>query len=287
MKSNGELVVTFDPVGAASYLEGWFKDPPGLCCESIGLRNGADFEHTYWLMNDNALAVVALDRLGKTALRDKIKAKLAQFQPLGHDCFRNLGWVDPFLHQKLMHLEPVKTQNCYLWNEVTEKFEPGVPCDPGVGGIVHEEHNGDQYGDEEYYFDLSASKALSWHKQFQTSGKISDRWVRDFFITRMEQMWDPSNLGFVGRGFNGRMTTYYLAAYILVGEKTGWPNPFYTNRRNIVLNTFNSLQLPNGGFGTSYTTKNGKLANIEAYGNVETTSLAICANIRPQDYYTS
>jgi hypothetical protein len=153
-------------------------------------------------------------------------------------------------------------------------------------GILQEEWNGSMYGDEENYFNLSASKALSWHKQFQQSNLISDRWVRDYFITRMELMWNSTNLGFGAPDQAGRMTTYYLAAYLLAGWKTGWPTPFDPNRRVVVTNTLNSLQQSsNGGFGTWYIVRNGAVVAVEANGNMETTSLAVCANIRPQDYF--
>jgi hypothetical protein len=86
--------MSFSARKAADYLRGRFKDSQGLCCESI---DGEDdkFEKTFWLMNDNALAIVALDRLNETPLRDKIKAKLQTFRVFGHDAFRNRGWVDP------------------------------------------------------------------------------------------------------------------------------------------------------------------------------------------------
>ena len=150
---------------------------------------------------------------------------------------------------------------------------------------MYEEHNGSAFGDEESYFGLSASKALSWHKQFQQSGKISDRWIRDSFITRMELLWNSSNIGFGLPDANGKMTSYYLAAYLLAGEKTGWPKPFDSNRRTLVKDTLNFLQRSeNGGFATWYIVQNGKIVEVVPNGNIETTSLAVCVNIKPQDY---
>jgi hypothetical protein len=236
-------------------------------------------------MDDNALAVVALDKLNETSLRDQIKQKLAQFTVFGHDAFRNNGWTDPFLHEDLFYLDPLKTAGCYRWDDSTKTFGARLKCQGGMTGIMQEEWDGSTYGDEEYYPNIAASKALSWHKQYQNSGKISDRWVRDFFITRMNLMWNPDDLGFGTPDQNGHMTTYYLAAYLLVGEKSGWPKPFDPNIHTTALAQLNSLQLENGGFATWYKIENGDIVDKDLGGNVETTSLAVYVNVEPQQYF--
>lgn len=108
----------FDIAAAASYLRGRFKDPPGLCCESIG----GGFETTYWLMNDNTLAVIALDKLNEVSLRDRIKQTLDQFTVFEHDAFRNNGWTDPFIHENVLYLDPLKTAGCYRWDKSARAF---------------------------------------------------------------------------------------------------------------------------------------------------------------------
>jgi len=104
----------FDERKAANYLRGRFKDPPGLCCESVDDEDDK-FEKTFWLMNDNASAIVALDSLNEPSLRNKIKAKLQTFtvsciEAFGHDAFRNRGWVDPFIHQDVFDLRRLKSE---------------------------------------------------------------------------------------------------------------------------------------------------------------------------------
>jgi hypothetical protein len=271
----------FSGAAAATYFRGRFKDPPALCCESIGGK----FETTYWLMNDNALAVIALDKLGEASLRDQIRHTLDRFTVFGHDAFRNNGWTDPFIHEHVLYLDPLKTAGCYRWDESAKTFGTRLDCNAGMIGIMQEEWDGSTYGDEEYYPNLAASKALSWHKQYQNSGKTSDRWIRDFFITRMNLMWDPENLGFGKPDLNRCMTTYYLAAYLLVGEKCGWPEPFDPALHVRVFGLLNSLQLDNGGFATWYKVESGEIVDRNSGGNVETTSLAVYANLEAQQYF--
>jgi len=235
-------------------------------------------------MNDNTLAVVALDRLHETALREKIRAKPGTFTVFGHDAFRNHGWVDPFIHRDIYYLEPLKTQGCYRYDDSTKTFGPRLECEGGMTGIIHEEWDGSTYGDEKNYLDLSASKALSWHKQYEKTRSTTDKRMRDSFITFIEPMWKPTNLGFGKPDKDGKMTTYYLAAYLLVGEKSGWPKPFDSDRRKVVRTMLNSLQLGNGGFATWYKVQNGKVVAKDQGGNTETTSLAVYANIQPQEY---
>jgi len=235
-------------------------------------------------MNDNALAIVALDRLNETSLRDKIRAKLQTFKVFGHDAFRNLGWVDPIIHQDVSYLDPLKTARCYRWDDSTKTFGQPLKCEPGMIGVMQEEWDGSVYRDEERYFDLAASKALSWDKQYVTTRGASDRQKRDFFITRMENLWDSANLGFRKPDQNENWTTYYLATYLLVGEKTGWPEPFDPERRTTVKAVLNSLQQGHGGFSTWYRAQDGKVVNMKQDGNIETTSLAVYANIRPKEY---
>lgn len=145
----------FDPKKAGDYLRARFQDPPGLCCESIGKTTDADFEGTFWLMNDNSLAVLALDRLGDSALRDKIKSRLESFRIFGHEAFRNRGWVDPLIHQEVYYLEPLKTAGCYRYDESSKSFGPRLKCDAGMGGVIQEEWDGLPYEDEDRYFSIS------------------------------------------------------------------------------------------------------------------------------------
>ena len=274
---------------AADYLRDRFNESIGLCCESIDGESDK-FEKTFWLMNDNTLAIVALDRLNETSLRDKIKAKLQTFKVFGHDAFRNLGWVDPFVHRDVSYPDPLRPARSYRWDDSTKSF--GTPLERpvegmgGMGGIVPEEWDGSPpYNDEDQYPDLSASKALSWDKQYVKTRRASDRQKRDSFITRMENLWNSANLGFRKPGQNGNiMETYYLAAYLLVGEKTGWPEPFDVERSKTVKGLLNSLQQGHGGFATKYKVQDGKVVWMEPNGNVETTSLAVYANVRPKDY---
>lgn len=282
------LLEPLDETMAAKYLRERFKDPPGLCCESVDGENDK-FERTFWLMNDNPLAIVALDRLNESSLRDKIKTTLETFnsenlRAFGHDAFRNLGWVDPFIHQDVFYPGPLKTARCYQWNDSTKTFSQLLKCEPGMIGIIQEEWDRSEYQDEERYFDLAASKALSWDKQYVKTGRVSDRQRRDFFITQMENLWNSANLGFRRPDQNGNWTTYYLAAYLLVGEKTGWPKPFDSERRTTVRAVLNSLQQGHGGFSTGYKVQNGEVVWMEPNGNVETTSLAVYANVRPKEY---
>lgn len=268
---------------AAGYARGRFNEKSQLCCESIR----GEYARTFWLMNDNALAVVLFDRLGKTALRDKVMGKLRVYSELTmstfhHDAFRNQGWVDPFIHRDICYLEPLRTPRCYRYS--SNKFDGPLVCQGGMGGIVHEEWDGSVYQDEETYPDLSASKALSWHKQYEKTGNAEDREKRDFFVRSLESLWDSANLGFRRPKQKEEMTTYYLAAYLLVGEKTGWPVPFDENRRVVARNMLNSLQLRSGGFATWYVVKNGKVVGKDYGGNTETTSLAVYSGIRPQEY---
>jgi len=155
-----------------------------------------------------------------------------------------------------------------------------------MGGIVQEEWDGSEYrdNDEERYFNLAASKALSWDKQYIKTQRIKDREKRNLFITRMENLWNSANLGFGKPDQNGNMQTYYLAAYLLVGEKTGWPKPFDSERRKTVKAVHDSLQHGHGGFATWYKVQNGEVVDMEPNGNVETTSLAVYANVRLQEY---
>jgi hypothetical protein len=268
---------------AADYFQKLFKEQTGLCCESV---DGEDdkFEKTFWLMNDNALAIVALDRLDEPFLRNKIKAKLQTFKVSGHDAFRNLGWVDPFMHQDVFYLHPLRTAGCYRWDDSTKTFGQRLKCRAGMIGIMQEEWDGSVYRDEERYFDLAASKALSWDKQYARTRRASDRQKRSFFIARMENLWSSANLGFRKPDQNGNWTTYYLAAYLLVGEKTGWPEPFDLEKRTTVKALLNSLQQGHGGFSTWYRAQDGKVVNVEQNGNIETTSLAVYANVRPEEY---
>jgi len=280
--------VSFDSRKAADYIRGRFKDAFGLCCESIYGDNDM-FEKTFWLMNDNVSAIVALDRLNEPSLRDKIKGKLQTFttsciETFGHDAFRNRGWVDPFIHQDVFDLRRLRTPWCYCWDDLTKKFGPPLFCREGMIGVMQEEWNGSEYEDEERYPNLAASKALSWHKQYVKTQSASDRQNRDFFITRMENLWNPANLGFGVLDRERRMDTYYLAAYLLVGEKTGWPEPFDPGRRTTVKKLLNSLQLAHGGFAAKYIVQDGEVVWREWNGNVETTSLAVYANILPKDY---
>lgn len=62
---------------------------------------------------------------------------------------------------------------------------------------------------------------------------------------------------------NGRMRTYYLAAYLIVGEKTGWPKPFDMERSKTIKGVLNSLQLTHGGFATAYRIEDGKVLNTD------------------------
>jgi hypothetical protein len=275
--------MTFIASAAAQYLRDRFVDPPGLCFEKFG---GA-FQSTFWLMNDNALAVVAFDRLNDTSLQDKIKAKLKMFTINGHPVLRNQGWVDPFIHQGASYLLSLRKARCYRWNDSTKLFDPLPECKGGIGGIVQEEWDGGMWPatDEKRYPNLAASKALSWHKEYVRTQKAQDKETRDSFIQAMENLWDPTSLGFVEPGQNGNvMETYYLAAYLLVGEKTDWPKPFLTERGKTVKDVLNSLQLSNGGFATKYRIQNGNILNMDWEGNIETTSLGVYANIQPEIY---
>jgi len=274
--------MSFKEGKAADYFRGRFKDAPGLCCESVGGK----FEEAFWLMNDNALAIVALDRLNEPSLRDKIKAKLQTFKVFGHDAFRNRGWVDPFIHQDVIYLGHLKKAGCYRWDDSTKTFGQRLECEAGMIGIMQEEWDGSEYrdDDEKRYFNLAASKALSCERQYVKTRRASDKKKLDLFITRMENLWNSANLGFGEPDRNGNMTAYYLAAYLLVGEKTGWPNPFDTERSKTVKAVLNSLQQDHGGFATWYKAQDGKVVSMELNGNVETTSLAVYANVRPKEY---
>ena len=276
-------MMQFDGGKAAGYARSRFNEKSQLCCESIR----GEYAKTFWLMNDNGLAVVLFDRLGEIALRDKIIGRLRALSELtvktfGHEAFRNQGWVDPFIHRGIYYLEPLRRPQCYRCSN--GKFDGPFECQGGMEGTVHEEWNGSPYWDEEAYPNLSASKALSWHKQYKKTGNTKDREKRDFFVRSLESLWDAANLGFRRPKQKDEMTTYYLAAYLLVGEKTGWPAPFDANRRALVRNMLDSLQLQSGGYATWYVVKNGKVVAHDYGGNTETTSLAVYSSIRPQEY---
>jgi hypothetical protein len=106
-----------------------------------------------------------------------------------------------------------------------------------------------------------------------------------FELSYTTMNWSPDNLGFGKPDQDGFMTTYYLAAYLLVGGKCGWPRPFDEDLHTIVFGLLNSLQLDNGGFATWYRVENGEVVDKDSGGNVETTSLAVYANLEPQQYF--
>lgn len=271
--------VTFNSNKALSYLRSQFDEAMQLCFESPLSQS---YRGTFWTMNDNALAVQALLRLGDKATADTIAQKLDTITlPFAHNAFSNNGWADTFIHKDTITPSPFHGTRCY--RILDSKLVGPYPCDGGGGGLWHEEANGGEMLDEEDYFLLGASKALNYHKK-------QDFANRDRLIRHIENFWD--DIG--NRGFRDKVdsseaelkNTMKLAAYLLLSEKCGRPNVFSSTIVKGTKELMNSLQLRNGGFATQYFASKGQILwqRTDTFGNTETASLCMMANINPADY---
>jgi hypothetical protein len=207
----------------------------------------------------------------------------------GHDSSKNNGYADPFVFQADLLPLPVKTSQCYWIDKTGDILSGPVPpsAGPARGGkiweIWHEEANGSNVSDETPYFDYCVSRALSWHKQNRPD-------LRDNLIARLETQWDTVNEAFkhwITDAPDQQKATYYHALYILLGEKTGWPNSFVSGRKERVLDLLDQLQCSNGGFSTGFTMANGQIQwgqGTDTLGNCETHCWVVMSKIRPTDY---
>jgi hypothetical protein len=270
----------FDRVKALAYLRSQFDPDVQLCHES---PEKLEFQRTYWTMNDNCLAGQALQRLGDNAIAQAIRQKLKSIKlPFGHDASSNNGWADAFIDEQSIGHSPFRGTRCYRILSDGSLSKP-LDCQGGLLGLMHEEADGGLMLDEENYFLLTASKTLSRHKDH-------DFINRDRIIRRIEQFWDMDNTGFrkkIDTPPASLKQTMNFAVYILLGEKCGWPvsfSPDIQARAEVMLNR---LQLRNGGFATQYFIHNDEILwpRTDTFGNVETTSLCVMANIDPGRYY--
>jgi hypothetical protein len=262
---------------ARAYLDGRYDATLGLLREAVG----GDFERTFWTVNDGPVAARAYRRLGDDARARAIGDRLQAMRVLGHDAYKNLGWIDPFIHAPDRMLV-ARSVNCYCVDPATGRVAAGpFQCAAGQpqcrDRFSHEEANGGPVASGNHV-NLAASVALSRHKA--GDGAARDRWIRT-----VESHWDEQHGGFFGgREREAIRPAYYLAVYLLLGHKTGWRGPFVKGRREQVERMLLSMQNPDGGWPTWYETRNGAVSRTNGHANVETTSLVVYAFHDPAGY---
>jgi hypothetical protein len=207
----------------------------------LGLLNEAPqvAPHTYWLTNDNALAVYTFAQLGQSEMSTAIQQSIMQY---GSD---TNGLIEVGWGQAVAFPPHVATQ--VLVQTV------------GAENICQELHDrGEIFNDWARYADLGFYGALNNFNQGNLAGALS------VYATTLV-MYDGT--GFQDASFSGVYATYKLALALYAESILQASNPFHEH----MLSTLLSMQDDNGGFRTDYN------ALYVPAGNTETSALALLA----------